>query len=144
MHRVADGSYLLKATLSTMQFSLQLVSQHRKKSIAGWRRDVKPIVYILNPLGASSQTYSAIRRPGFTRSNLGQRPAIVSKNLCNCFTRWTRVKFTWINWPIRSSFGSCWAAGKVLVFSLDGAPLSVSQNATRAVNLLYCRSPRRS
>ena len=30
----------------------------------------------------------------------------------------------------------------MLVFSLAGAPLSVSHNATRAVNLLYCRSPR--
>ena len=29
----------------------------------------------------------------------------------------------------------------MLVFSFAGAPLSVSQNATRAVNLLYCRSP---
>ena len=29
------------------------------------------------------------------------------------------------------------------VFSLAGAPLSVSQDATRAVNLLYCRSPSR-
>ena len=29
----------------------------------------------------------------------------------------------------------------MLVFSLAGAPLSVSQDATRAVNLLYCRSP---
>ena len=48
---------------------------------------------------------------------------------------------TWINWPIRSSFGSCWVLGKMLVFSLAKAPLSVSQNATRAVNLLYCRSP---
>ena len=48
---------------------------------------------------------------------------------------------TWINWPIRSSFGSCWVAGKMLDFSLAGAPLSVSQDATRAVNLLYCRSP---
>ena len=28
------------------------------------------------------------------------------------------------------------------VFSLAGAPLSVSHDATRAVNLLYCRSPR--
>ena len=48
---------------------------------------------------------------------------------------------TWINWPIRSSSGSCWVAGKMLVFSFAGAPLSVSQDATRAVNLLYCRSP---
>ena len=30
----------------------------------------------------------------------------------------------------------------MLVFSLAEAPLSVSQDATRAVNLLYCRSPR--
>ena len=30
----------------------------------------------------------------------------------------------------------------MLVFSLAGAPLSVSHDATRAVNLLYCRSPR--
>ena len=30
----------------------------------------------------------------------------------------------------------------MLVFSLAGAPLSVSQDATRAVNLLYCRSPK--
>ena len=30
----------------------------------------------------------------------------------------------------------------MLVFSLAGAPLSVSQDATQAVNLLYCRSPR--
>ena len=29
----------------------------------------------------------------------------------------------------------------MLVFSLAGAPLSISQDATRAVNLLYCRSP---
>ena len=29
----------------------------------------------------------------------------------------------------------------MLVFSFAGAPLSVSQDATRAVNLLYCRSP---
>ena len=29
----------------------------------------------------------------------------------------------------------------MLVFSLAGAPLSVSQDATQAVNLLYCRSP---
>ena len=29
----------------------------------------------------------------------------------------------------------------MLVFSLARAPLSVSQDATRAVNLLYCRSP---
>ena len=29
----------------------------------------------------------------------------------------------------------------MLVFSLPGAPLSVSHDATRAVNLLYCRSP---
>ena len=48
---------------------------------------------------------------------------------------------TWINWPIRSSSGSCWVAGKMLVFSFAGAPLSVSQDATRAVKLLYCRSP---
>ena len=48
---------------------------------------------------------------------------------------------TWINWPIRSSFRSCWAAGKMIVFSLAGAPLSVYHDATRAVNLLYCRSP---
>ena len=31
----------------------------------------------------------------------------------------------------------------MLVFSLAGAPYSVSQDATRAVNLLYCRLPRR-
>ena len=31
--------------------------------------------------------------------------------------------------------------GKILVFSLVGVPLSISQNATWAVNLLYCRSP---
>ena len=30
----------------------------------------------------------------------------------------------------------------MLVFSLAGAPLSVFQDATRPVNLLYCRSPR--
>ena len=30
----------------------------------------------------------------------------------------------------------------MLVFSLAGAPISVSQDATREVNLLYCRSPR--
>ena len=29
----------------------------------------------------------------------------------------------------------------MIVFSLAGAPLSVSHDATRAVNLLYCRSP---
>ena len=29
----------------------------------------------------------------------------------------------------------------MLVFSVPGAPLSISQDATRAVNLLYCRSP---
>ena len=29
----------------------------------------------------------------------------------------------------------------MLVFSLAGAPLNVSQDATRAVNLLCCRSP---
>ena len=29
----------------------------------------------------------------------------------------------------------------MLVFSLAGATLSVSQDATRVVNLLYCRSP---
>ena len=29
----------------------------------------------------------------------------------------------------------------MLVFSLAGAPLSIFQDATRAVNLLYCRSP---
>ena len=29
----------------------------------------------------------------------------------------------------------------MLVFSLAGAPLRVSQDATRAVNLLYCCSP---
>ena len=29
----------------------------------------------------------------------------------------------------------------MLVFSLAGAPLSISQDATWAVNLLYCRSP---
>ena len=58
---------------------------------------------------------------------------------------WYKVnvsEVTWINWPIRNSFGSCWVAGKMLVFSFAGAPLSVSQDATRAVNLLYCRSPR--
>ena len=31
----------------------------------------------------------------------------------------------------------------MLVFSLAGAPLSISQDATRTVNLLYCRSPRK-
>ena len=30
----------------------------------------------------------------------------------------------------------------MLVFSFAGAPLSVFQDAARAVNLLYCRSPR--
>ena len=30
----------------------------------------------------------------------------------------------------------------MLVFSLAGAPLSISQDATRTVNLLYCHSPR--
>ena len=30
----------------------------------------------------------------------------------------------------------------MLVFSLAGAPLSVSQDATRAERLLHCRSPR--
>ena len=30
----------------------------------------------------------------------------------------------------------------MVAFSLAGAPLSVSHDATRAVNLLYCRSPR--
>ena len=34
-------------------------------------------------------------------------------------------------------------AGKTLVFSLAGAPLSVSHDGTREVNLLYCRSPRK-
>ena len=29
----------------------------------------------------------------------------------------------------------------MLVFSLAGAPVSVSQDETRAVDLLYCRSP---
>ena len=33
------------------------------------------------------------------------------------------------------------AAGKMIVFSLAGAPLIVSQDATRAVNLLYCPLP---
>ena len=35
------------------------------------------------------------------------------------------------------------SGGKKLVFSLARALLSVSQDATRAVNLLYCRSPSR-
>ena len=34
------------------------------------------------------------------------------------------------------------SGGKMLVFSLAWAPLSVFQDATRAVSLLYCRSPR--
>ena len=32
----------------------------------------------------------------------------------------------------------------MLVFSFAGAPLSISQDANRAVNLFYCRSPRLS
>ena len=41
-----------------------------------------------------------------------------------------------INWPIRSSLGSCSAAEKNAGF------FTCSQDATREVNLLYCRSPR--
>ena len=41
----------------------------------------------------------------------------------------------------QKKFWFLFSGGKMLVFSFAGAPLSVSQDATRAVNLLYCRSP---